>query len=81
MPRNQLTTIYSELGSEILEVRLVDFTNRAWTVQNKKEPSFFLKIESEHRQQVSSKFLKSFRCACDLVLFSDFCFMIFRGFV
>ena len=35
--------------------------SRAWTVQNKKEPSIFLKIQSKHRQVILSKFSKSLR--------------------
>ena len=46
---------------------------RAWTLQNKKEPSIFLKIQSKHRQVISSKFPESFRGAGDLVVFYDFC--------
>ena len=38
----------------------------------KKEPSIILKIQSEHRQVISSKFSKSFRGASDLVVFYDF---------
>ena len=53
-------------------------TIRAWTVQNKKEPSIFLKIESKHRQVISSKFLKSFKGAHNLMAFYEFFFMIFR---
>ena len=34
--------------------------SRAWIVQNKKEPWIFLKIQSKHRQVISSKFSKSF---------------------
>ena len=45
---------------------------RALTVQNKKEPSIFLKIQSEHRQVISSKFSKSFRGVRDLVVFYAF---------
>ena len=44
---------------------------RAWTVQSKKESSIFLKVQSEHRQVVSSKFPKSSRGASDLVVFYD----------
>ena len=40
--------------------------------QNKKEPSIFLKIQSKHRQGISSKFRKSFRGAGDLMVFYDF---------
>ena len=40
---------------------------RVWTVQ-KKELSIFLKIQSKHRQVISSRFPKSFRGAGDLVL-------------
>ena len=47
-------------------------------MQNKKERSIILKIWSKHRQVISSKFLKSFRGARDLVPY-DFFFMIFRG--
>ena len=47
---------------------------RAWAVQNRKEPSTFVKIQSEHRQVISNKFLKSFRSARDLVAFYElFC--------
>ena len=38
-------------------------------MQNKKEPSVFLKIWWKHRQMISSKFPKSFRGAGDLVVF------------
>ena len=41
-------------------------------MQNKKEPSTFLKIQSKHRQVISSEFSKSFRGARDLVLFYVF---------
>ena len=44
---------------------------RAWTVE-KTEPSIFLKIESKHRQVISSKFPKSFRGAGDLVVLGNF---------
>ena len=40
--------------------------------RTKKEPSIFLKIESENRQMISSKFPKSFRGAGDLVVLGDF---------
>ena len=53
--------------------------NEAWTVKNKKEPSIFLKIESEHRQVISSKFPKSFRGARDLMVFYEF-YNDFSGF-
>ena len=52
---------------------------RAWTVQNKNEPWIFLKIQSKHRQVISSKFPKSFRDAGDLVVSYDF-FVIFDFF-
>ena len=42
---------------------------RAWTVQNKKEPSISLETWSKHHQVISSKFSKSFRGARDLVMF------------
>ena len=46
-------------------------TDRAWTMQ-KKEPPIFLKIQSKHRQVISSKFPKSFRDARDVVVFYVF---------
>ena len=52
--------------------------SRAWIGQNKKEPPIFLKIQSEYRQVISSKFPKSFRGAHDLVVFYDF-FSDFSG--
>ena len=45
----------------------------------KTELSIFLKIESEYRQVISSKFPRSFRVAGGLVVFYDF-FCDFRGF-
>ena len=53
---------------------------RAWTVKNEKEPSIFLKIQSKHRQVISSKLPKSFSGAGDLVVFCEFFFVIFRVF-
>ena len=53
--------------------------NRALTVQNKKDPSIFLKIQSKHRQVIPCKFPKSFRGAANLVVFYDF-FCDFFGF-
>ena len=44
----------------------------------KMEPSIFLKIQSEHRQMISSNFLKSFSGADDLVVIYDF-FRDFSG--
>ena len=41
-------------------------------MQNKKEPSIFLRIQSKHRQVISSKFPKSFRDAGDLVVLVEF---------
>ena len=38
-------------------------------MQNKKEASIFLKIQSKHRQVISSKFPKSFRDAGELMVF------------
>ena len=56
------------------------FITRTWTVQNKKEPSIFAKLQSKHRQVISSKFPKRFRDAGDLVMFYDFFFCDFSGF-
>ena len=50
----------------------VHFISKPWTVQNKKEPSIFLKNQSKHRQVISSKFSKSFRGAGDLVVLYEF---------
>ena len=41
-------------------------------MQNKIEPSIFLKIKSEHSQVISSKIPNSFRGARDLVVFGEF---------
>ena len=50
-------------------------------MQKKKEPSIFLKIQSKHRQVISSKFPESFWGDGDFVVFYDFFFVIFRGFL
>ena len=41
-------------------------------MQNQKKPSIFLKIQSKHRQVISSKFPKSFRGADELVVLGEF---------
>ena len=54
--------------------------SRAWIGQNKKEPPIFLKIQSEYRQVISSKFPKSFRGAGALVVLGEFLWF-FGGFL
>ena len=46
--------------------------NNVAKLDRAKKNSIFLKIESEHRQAISSKLPKSFRGACDLVVYYDF---------
>ena len=41
-------------------------------MQNKMEPSIFVKIQSKHRQVISSEFPKIFRGARDLVVLGEF---------
>ena len=40
-------------------------------MQNKKDPSIFLKVQTKHRKVISSKFPKSFRGDGDLVVLDD----------
>ena len=53
------------------------FIIRAWTIQNIKEPSIFLEIQSKNRQAISNMFPMIFRGAGDLVVFYDFFFLFF----
>ena len=68
-----------KLSTTEITLKLVNLI-RAWTVQNKKEPSTFLESQSKDRQVISSKFPKILRGARDLVAFYDFFYDFSRSF-
>ena len=54
-----LTDFWRKIISRVLASECI--IPRAWTVQSKKEPSIFLKVQSKRRQVISSEFPKSLK--------------------